>query len=53
MFPNCFNIVGSDLGGWFCGVVSIPVFQDKFKAVFEVLDRFLRVVCSFIAFPVN
>ena len=53
IFPNCFNIVERDLGGWSCEVVRIPVFLDKFKGVFEILDRFARVVFSFIAFPVN
>ena len=52
-FPNCFNIVRSDLGGWLCGVVRVPVFLDKFLGELEVLDRFSRIVCWFIAFPVN
>jgi len=45
--------VGGDLGRWFCGVVSVPVFLYEFQRVVEVLDRFRGVVSSLVAFPAD
>jgi len=50
--PGSFNVVGGNLGCWFCWVVSVPVFLYEFQGVVEVLDRFPGVVSSLIAFPV-
>ena len=46
-----FNVLGGDLGRWFCTVVSVPVFLYEFQEMVKVLDRFIGVVSSLIAFP--
>jgi len=52
-FPGSFNVVGGDLGRLFCWGISVPVFQNEFQGVVEVLDRFQEVDNSLIAFPAN
>jgi len=37
----------------FWWVVSVPVFMYEFQEVVKVFNRFLGVICSFLAFPVD